>query len=335
MLIRYLDNSVDLWAEASPLPGFSSESMKDVSSLLTEKLTSLNTFFTSDFTIDRLKRWLETCPSIPSIQYALSYLGIRISLHRNKNSTSSILPFSASPSVQINDIVGMKSPDEVLRHIRLSRSHGFTTFKCKAGKNSKRLAKLLKTIADKHRDIRFRVDANQSWPVPQLKDIGVHFEGLPIEYAEEPAGYHSIDELRNNITALGLPVALDESIQTFDQLTKVKSAVPDVYIVIKPALYGNIFTLAETICALPGRRKKVVFSTLLESRIGRDMTLFCASYMGDPMLAHGLNTGHLLKEDLMPDFDIRNGKIETGTQFRSRGEPVRFNFLNALNGIHS
>jgi O-succinylbenzoate synthase len=335
VLIRYLDNSGDLWAEASPLPGFSNDSFDEVSSLLAEKLTELNTFFTSGYDLNELNTWLDSWPQSPSLQYALSFLGLRVLALREKRSLSSYFPFDFSSSVQLNDVLGITEPDEAIRKILQSRQRGFSTFKCKADDNPGQLVDTLKSLAREYPDIRFRVDANQSWPAGNLKDIGAMFEKLPIEYVEEPAGYQSIEEQRKNISALGLPAALDESIQSFDDLKKVKSAIPEIYVVIKPALYGSIFKLAETISSIRSKRTKVVFSTLLESKIGRDMTLFCAALLGDPKLAHGLNTGHLFKKDLRPDFDIRNGQIETDTLFRSRGEPIRYKFLNALNGIHS
>jgi len=335
VLIRYLNNSADVWAEAAPLPGFSDESFADVASTLTGRLDELNIFFTSGYDLSKLKVWLTSWPTAPSLQYALSYLGLRLLALRKECSPSSFFHFDLSPVVQVNDVVGIKEENEVSRLIQLSREHGFTTMKFKADKKPSELAKILKFVSATHSDVRFRIDANQSWPADQLLQMNTFFSGLPIEYVEEPTGYRTIEELRENISELGLPVALDESVRSFEQLKTVKNAIPSLFMVIKPALYGSIFELAETISLLRSKRTKMVFSSLLESKIGRDMTLFCAALMGDSDLAHGLNTGSLFNEDLLPDFDIRNGCIETDALFTGRGKPIRYNFLNALNGIHS
>ena len=335
VLIRFLSNASDLWAEASPLPGFSDESFAEVSSILTDRLADLNTFLTSDFELHELRKWLSSWPAAPSLQYALSYLGLRILALRNKCCPSSFFPFDLSPTLYINDIVGMSEPDEVRHRVHLSGKLGFTTIKFKAGTNLRELAEILKDVSADNPGLRFRIDANQGWPTDKLSQFGTLFSELPVEYVEEPCRYRSTTDLRERVSSLRLPVALDESIRSFEQLKTTKTSIPSLFIVIKPALYGSIFEMMETIFTIRSKRTKMVFSTLLESKIGRDMTLFCAAMMGDPNLAHGLNTGFLFKEDLQPDFDIRNGQIGTGSLFRSRGKPIRYNFLNALNGIHS
>jgi O-succinylbenzoate synthase len=335
ILIRYLNNSIDLWAEASPLPGFSEESLNDVSKALSENLTELNSFFTSNFTLEKLKKWLKESPSVPSIQFALSYMGLRILSIREGRKLSSYFPFNLEGSVQVNDILGVNTPDDVARHIQCSRNRGFETFKCKADQDPEKLSDILKTAAKENPAVRFRIDANQSWPAEQLSKYGSYFNGLPIEYVEEPCEYHSDNELSNYLSEINLPVALDESVHSFERLRDLKTLFPALFFVIKPELYGNIFELAETISSLKSKRTHMVFSTLLESKIGREMTLFCAALLGDPGLAHGLNTGHLFRNDLLPDFDIRNGRIETENIFRRQGKPVHYNFLNALNGMHS
>jgi len=335
VLIRYLNNSADVWAEAAPLPGFSDETFTEISSVLSDRLADLNRFFTSDYELHELKKWLSSWPAAPSLQYALSYLGLRILAIRKKCSPSSFFPFELTRAVRINDIVGLNEPDEVRRQVQSSSEQGLTTFKFKAGKNTGELADILRVVSADHPDIRFRIDANQSWPADQLAQIGPLFSELPIEYIEEPSGYRSIDELCEMVSLLKLPVALDESVRSLEQLKMANASIPSVFIVIKPALYGSIFEMAETIYTIRSKRTKMVFSTLLESKIGRDMTLFCAALMGDPNLAHGLNTGTLFKEDLLPDFEIRNGQVQTDSLFSIRGKPIRYNFLNALNGIHS
>lgn len=334
VLIRYLSNSADLWAEASPLPGFSRESFKNVSATLAGELNSINSFFTSEFNLSDLKAQLALWPSVPSIQFALSYLGLRVIAMRHRCSLDSFFPFNFSSTVQINDILGMNNPDEIDQQVRLSRKRGFKTFKCKVDQNPATVVKILKKLSAENPTIRFRVDANRSWPSSRLSELGSLFKLLPVEYVEEPSGYQSLTVLRKNISNLGLPVALDESVHSFDQLKAVKSTVPSIYVVIKPALYGSIFTMAETIFAIQSKRKKIIFSTLLESKIGREMTLFCAALMGDPTLAHGLNTGQLLRGDLQDDFDVRDGQIQTNDIFNGQGKPINFNLLTALNGIH-
>src|SRR5690625_4509572 len=48
------------------------------------------------------------------------------------------------------------------------------------------LPPLLRYYSQKYPDLRFRLDANQSWPVHALNEFPELFEHSPIEYVEEP-----------------------------------------------------------------------------------------------------------------------------------------------------
>jgi len=82
-----------------------------------------------------------------------------------------------------------------------------------------------------------------------------------------------------------------------------------MYIIMKPVLLGNILEIYETISQYRSNFKHTVVTTTLESNIGRSMIASTASLIGDPKMSHGLHTGHLFADDLLPDFEIKNGLI--------------------------
>lgn len=335
VLIRYLDNTADLWSEAAPLPGFSPETLNEVGAYLADQLDELNGFFTSGFSESDLRNKLKDSSHFPSLQFALSYLGIRIMSHKNKRFPDSYLPFELSPEITLNDLLGISEPDQLYQEIGNSFKKGFRTIKIKAGSSPSDLARELKAASDSYPGLRFRIDANRSWPTDRVAEYSSYFTGLPVEYIEEPAAFSDLAELNELLNASHCPVALDESIHSTRQLRKIRKLHPGLFLVVKPALLGNLFDLAETIADFEGKRHRIVFSTLLESKIGREMTAFAAAKLGDPVLAHGLNTGRLFSEDLLPGFHANRGKIQVTECIREKRKQIRFQHLTLLNGIHS
>lgn len=335
VLIRYLDNSADLWSEAAPLPGFSPDVLTDITDFLTRHLKQLNIFFTSDFTESELRKQLQSWPQFPALQFALSYLGIRVMAHKKKRLPESFLPFELTPEITLNDVLGISDPDLLQQEIGNSFKKGFRTIKIKAGSSPSDLARELKSASDSYPGLRFRIDANRSWPIDRIAEYSSYFTGLPVEYIEEPAAFSDLSELNELLSASHCPVALDESIHSTRQLRKIRKLHLNLFFVVKPALLGNIFDLAETIAGFEGKRRRIVFSTLLESKIGREMTAFTAANLGAPMLAHGLNTGRLFSEDLLPDFHVNRGNINVTEFIREKRKQIRFQHLTLLNGIHS
>jgi O-succinylbenzoate synthase len=335
VLIRYLNNSVDFWSEAAPLPGFSPDTIHDITKFMSGHIEEINSLFTSDFSESDLRNSLQKWPQYPSLQYALSYLGIRLLAHRMNMPAEDFLPFKFSHKLTINDILGITNPDEIQKKLQASYDNGFRTLKIKTGDSPKELAHSLKIVSANFPDLKFRIDANRSWPIGRVNEFSSYFSDLPVEYIEEPSVFSDPTELYDLLKTAQSPVALDESIRDTKHLSEIRKTNPNIYLVIKPALMGNLFTLAETIKDFDSKRHRIVFSTLLESKIGREMTAFTAAKLGDPSLAHGLNTGKLFSEDLLPDFSLNHGNIQVTKCIREKRKPIRFQYLTTMNGIHS
>lgn len=335
VLIRYLDNSADLWSEASPLPGFSPDTFDDVCRFLANSLNEINAFFTSDFTVSDLKNQLQKWPQFPSLQYALSYLGLRVLALKTERAPWDFLPFGFTPELSINDVIGISDSEETRQKISDSFGKGFRTLKIKTGSSPGELAGILNEEAANCPGLQFRIDPNQSWPADRISEFSSLFSKLPVEYIEEPAAFDDLAELDSILAKSSCPVALDEGIGNIIHLNEIRKSYPEIYLVIKPALLGNLFDLAETISNFDGKRHRIVFSTLLESKIGREMTAFTAAKLGDPELAHGLNTGGFFIEDLLPDFPVNRGSIYVKNCIKGMRKPIRFEHVTILNGIHS
>lgn len=335
VVLRYLDNSVDYWSEAAPLPGFSSETLADVTGFLTNRIEELNAFFTSDYTQYELQNKLQYWPKFPSLQFALSYLGIRILAYKKRRSPEAFLPFDIKTELKVNDVMGISDSEVLQKQVKASYDSGFRTIKIKVGRSPEKLARSLQNVAASCPGLQLRIDSNRSWPINQINEFSSYFSDLPVQYIEEPAVFSDLSKLSSILEASKCPVALDESIRGTEHLRNIRTENPNIFVVIKPAMIGNLLDIAETIRGFEGKRYRVVFSTLLESKIGREMTAFTAANLGDTELAHGLNTGKLFSEDLLTDFSVNHGVINLSKCIRENRKPIRFQHLTLLNGIHS
>ncbi|MEX2456631.1 MAG: o-succinylbenzoate synthase [Balneolaceae bacterium] len=325
IIIRFQDDTVDAISEASPLPGFSVESLDEVQRFLIENSTSLNTFFETDFTLDDLHQKLSSLPNSPSLQFALSTLGIEIICQRRKITLSDLFDQPFNSSIQINAVIGAGSATDLANQIQSGIKDGFTVFKVKVGSELHHLPKTLSTLYKQFPDISFRLDANGSWPLNKVSEFSDAFKNLPIEYIEEPANYQSDEELEKIIQKCSLPVALDESLKDIESLLHFSSNEKIAAFVIKPQLFGSILNLFVTFQRRNHLIHKCVFTTLLESVIGRNIVGLMAGLMGSSTKAHGLHTGTLFDEDIASNLPIKNDRFITKP---SIGFGLRFKDLN-------
>ncbi len=310
-LLRYSDSDCEIITEAAPLPGFSSDRTDQVLQDLILYRDELDNFFSSSFDSSGLQAILKMLPASPALQFAVSFLGIQLLVQKQGASIEDIFLTSINRSVAVNEILTTGTAEEIKPDYDKARRAGFSTFKFKAAEPLDSLTTLLHQL---HNDpgypaARFRLDANRSLPPDQLQQILEPFDGIPIEYIEEPSGWKTASELESIIQRCPFPIALDESAHSVFRLNQLLHEYPGIFFIIKPTIMGNLFELFETIRRFRSRFNHVVVTTSLESRIGRSMTATVAALIGDPGRAHGLHTGRFFEQDLLADFDISNGRV--------------------------
>lgn len=330
ILIHFRDSSDEILAEASPLPGFSAESLADVKNACDTYHRDIETFLLSDFTVNQFRSFLNTLPDLPSLQFALSYLGLQVLSQRKKIPFHLLLERPLNRKLQVNDVIGAGTTESICKQIKKSIKQGFRTIKIKVPDPSVQLANCLNDLHKSHPEIRYRLDANQKWPLQKLEEWSSLFEHPPVEYVEEPVSLHQLTELPEILARCKLPVALDESVSSLPNLTTVLNHHPQLMFIIKPSFFGNLFDLVETISRFRTLLNRIVITTSIESRVGRSMVAAVAAVIGSPETSHGLNTGCLFKYDLLDDFIISEGVLElpkSGAWYYSIND-VNLNLIN-------
>jgi o-succinylbenzoate synthase len=314
-LIHFESSHCSVITEASPLPGFSTESFGEVGNALKKHQNELDSFFTKDFTVNQLKEFLEKLPKLPSLQFAISYMGIELWLKKKHHTIEQLFDSVPSPIVKVNAMTGSLPERELLRAITSGYNSGIRTFKVKAPFPPDGLASTLANAAEIFPSISFRLDANRSWQYDQFESAVDKFKNLPIEYIEEPLQFMDPENIPESVLNSVIPVALDETVATIGNLELVLNNHPGLIVIIKPTILGNIFHFYETIVRYRSLLNDIVVTTTLESAVGRRMVATIAALMGDPQKAHGLNTGYLFKKDVSKSPIIENGLLKTEKGF--------------------
>lgn len=306
-LIHFQDNDLDILSEASPLPGFSKESFLSVKTHLISIKSELDAFLKTPFSIKELQQFIS---GPTSIQFAISDLGWKTILFREKQPANHPLFRAWKKLVFVNDIVGSHDPETTKRLVLSALDNGFKTIKIKTPSPDPDLAAVLREIFSQKKDVLFRLDANQNWDLEKLKTFNNYFKDLPIEYVEEPYAVKSDEEIDRMISLSNCPIALDESITDLNHLAKLLKQYPDLVVIIKPMLLGNIFELSETLFSYRSTNKGVVITSSLESGVGLETISILAASLGDNSRAHGLNTGKLFRKDLITDDELKNRVLD-------------------------
>ncbi|TVQ68089.1 MAG: hypothetical protein EA360_00655 [Balneolaceae bacterium] len=299
LILRFRTREGEWCSEIAPLPGFSDETLAGVQDALATILPLTDQFFSNPFTRDELQLFLDSLPRIASLQCGLSYLGILILAFRIGTSPMAVLSDTFSETVGVNGMTGAEEPEKLRQSLNLLAGAGFKTLKVKAPWPLNALVEILTALQTEFPDLRFRPDANRSWPADAVPEACRLLEPLHIQYIEEPSPADSPGHFLALASQCCLPLAADETVADMDALSAFLQNSPDTFLILKPMLTGSLLKLSEMIDSSRPDRKGVVITSALETSLGREMAILAASALGDPQLDHGLNTGTLFRDDLM------------------------------------
>jgi O-succinylbenzoate synthase len=318
IILRYHDSQIDVVLEAAPLPGFSTESLKQVKVELRALKLEADRFFRLPFTPQELNQWIQNHTAFPSSAFGFSSLGLFILSARKSAPIAEMLSVQSAGSLRVNAVIGSSSEDDFIASAEKHIRNGFDVIKCKVTNDIGHLPESIKKIAETFPNVSFRLDANRSWKRENLAKLSSHFAALPIEYIEEPCRVESIDQLDSIIRDCELDVALDESLTDFGLIAVLEKIEASPYLIVKPMFHGNLMELFATISDRFNLENRVIITTALESAIGTCIVAQVAAIIGSRSSAHGLNTDSLFRQNLVESFGITHGTIQLDENFNDR-----------------
>lgn len=148
--------------------------------------------------------------------------------------------------------ISVNEPDEMARDSVDAVRRGYSTLKVKVGKDSSKDIERMKSIRNAvGYDVNLRVDANQGWAPKEAVNIikRMEYEGLNIEFVEQPVIAHDVEGLKYVTDRVSVPVLADESVfSPMDTIKILQMRAADL-INIKLMKTGGIHN-ALKICSL-------------------------------------------------------------------------------------
>lgn len=307
ILLLEFDGNIAL-GEAAPLPGFSPESLEKVMNQYLQKRDDILQFHKTVQSLSATADFLRVQNLSPSLAFAVVTLTFHYLSHTNwLEINEGMLSNDPEPPL-VNGIIPLTDDlSDALNTAEELISEGITTLKIKVGKDFESDTTLLEKLRARFPSINIRIDANGSWSIDDaIEKLGA-LGKFELEYCEEPISEPSPEKLKKLKQTVGIPLAMDESLL---KLSEPSSVFPHMdALIIKPMMYGSFTKIFATKELADDHDIKTVFSTSLESAIGRRMTALLAGSIGSPV-AHGLDTGRLLQADFTKSGTyIRNGRF--------------------------
>lgn len=306
-IIKAVDEQNNVtYGEASPLPNFSRESLKELEEEL--KLISQNEVALSNNLNDARKQ-IKNLSSLNSLRFAFEQILLNFLFLRKSQQNNFLSKKNFKNEISINAVLDISEPELIMNEIQKKYFQGYRTFKIKIGRENFEddlalLEKIQNMFGNK---IKKRLDVNGKWDYERARNYLKELEKFEIEFIEEPcSGLMCNLELAEKSK---LKIALDESLKNFDEAKKIIESSQIDFVVVKPMIYGSLFDSVELINYAEAKNKYVIISSSFESAVGKSALVFIAS-CSSHLFAHGLDTSDFFERDICYDYyAVNNGRI--------------------------
>ena len=262
--------------EASPLPGFSKESLYDVK----EKLEELE------------NKYLNTNPGsilneqkLPSLKFAIEQAVNSIII--DSGDISSLFGLNPKAEIKINGFVPFRNENVFKKNISQLLQDGFEVIKIKIGRKDftedLKFVSLANNIV-KESGAKIRVDANGAWNLEDAKRNLEKLEYFQIDYVEQPV--RTGEELAKLSAISKIPLAADEALVKEENIDLLLESKVSVF-VLKPMLLGGLNPVLKIKDKAEAVGKQAIISTTFESPVGLSYLIYGASIF-KPNLIHGI-----------------------------------------------
>jgi len=245
VLVELRAGSLHGLGEASPLPGYSPDTLQDTElALAAIDLAALERALRIDDTEAALSAAANLLPTgLPAARMALETAALDLRGWQRNLSAPALL--GAQPAAKRALAWGLGSfDDSTLPNMCRAAQRGYQHFKLKLGRAGGFPAELAGIHAMRRRfgaGLRLRLDANRAWSPEAARSACAVLEPLGIEFIEEPCA-HLDGPLGTRVC-----LALDESLQGLDpqQLERAARRAGASVVVLKPTALGGLSRCLE------------------------------------------------------------------------------------------
>lgn len=205
--------------------------------------------------------------------------------------------------VPVNMVIGALATEHTVARALEAMEMGYTCIKLKmrSGQPEAEIERIAAVRAALGSTIHLRLDANESWTLPEAITILSQCTTSMIQYVEQPlpaadlAGMHT---LRYNVP---VPIAADEALSDHESAHRILAHDAADVLIIKPQLAGGLRMGRQIISEATQHGVQCVITSTLESGVGIAGALHLAATSPEVTMECGLATLHLLADDLLVD----------------------------------
>lgn len=288
------------WGDACPMDGWSAQPLDEVRKHLERAGTRLES--------DLLADVLDLLGLVPEARAALAGAAHDLWAQRAGVPLAALLDDAAVDRVRVNASIGSLPAHRAVGEASLAVAAGFTTIKLKVGATSSdddisRVAAVRAAVGDA---VELRVDANGAWDVETAVATLDRMAGSGVSFCEEPvAGIDAIAAVGARAT---VPVAVDESARTLDDIARAVGGGSIGVVIVKPQALGGPDVAMRAIGLARDAGATVVVTSMIESAIGVAHAVHVAAALGGDD-AHGVATSSLLADDVAGALPIEDGHV--------------------------
>ncbi|TYP95292.1 O-succinylbenzoate synthase [Fodinibius salinus] len=304
LILELRINECSYYAEAAPLPGFSSELVDDILRQISQQHQQIQAAFNYHYPTDKLNHLYQDQDIFPALAFALDTLACQIENEHQEQSLSAYLFDDCQPELPVNALGTLNGKNDIQK-IKTIAKQGYKTVKFKIGTDFDHEFQALQKIRSSFPALNIRLDANRAWELEEAVNNCKQLESLDIEYCEEPLKEVSVSGFKKLTKNTNLPLAIDESVTTIPFWHKLLPTTS--FVVVKPMVIGQFATIFDIYKQVKYHQNELIFTSSLELIIGRIMTAILAMGLGSQTHAHGLGTAKLLADDLQSNSYITNG----------------------------
>lgn len=160
--------------------------------------------------------------------------------------------------------------------------------------------------------VELRLDANGGWPADQSARILDSFAEFDVAFCEEPTA--GLDAITAVGKASSVPVAVDESARTLDDIMAALRTEVIAAVVVKPQALGGPDLALHAIELIRSHGAVPVVTTMIDSAIGAAHAVHVAAAAAEAAdaaggVAHGLGTSWMLADDVADPLPVVGGRI--------------------------
>lgn len=303
LLVGLSDGQSIGWGEVCPLPGWSPHDLAACGRQLQPLVAEMD-----QDPAPALAALLAELDPVPAARAGLAGAAADLAARRAGVPLATHLADQAADRVRVNATIADADPEQAVVRARAAVAAGIEVLKVKVAFRplDQDLALLRGLRQEFGSGVELRLDANGGWdPAQAVTALDRLAEVEPV-YCEEPtAGIEAIAAVGRSTT---VPVAIDESASTMEDIDRALALAPLAAVVIKPQAIGGPDRAQAAVKAVVGAGARPIVTTIIDGAVGVAHAVHLAAALGGDQ-AHGVATSELLASDVGPALPISHGSI--------------------------